>query len=97
MGRMARTIRALVPLILLVVAVPASPGDAGKRAGAPGRKNVSRGKTGYTLGEVKILGSAETPGVLFFLPRAKFRLLPYRMETDWKKKIRMDDKTVTGE
>jgi len=97
MGRMARTIRALVPLILLVVAVPAFPGDTGKWAGAPGRRNPAKGKTAYTLGEVKILGSAETPGVLFFLPRAKFRLLPYRMESDWKKKIRMDDKTVTGE
>jgi len=94
---MARTIRALVPLILLVVAMPAFPGDTGKRAGAPGHRTLAKGKTGYTLGEVKILGSAETPGVLFFLPRAKFRLLPYRMETDWKKKIRMDDKTVTGE
>lgn len=97
MGRMARATRALVPLILLVVAVPAFPGDAGNRGGAPGRKPLAKGKTAYTLGEVKILGSAETPGVLFFLPRAKFRLLPYRMETDWKKRIRMDDKTGTGE
>jgi len=94
---MARTIRALVPLILLVAAAPAFPGDAGNRPGAPGRKSPAKGRTAYTLGEVKILGSAETPGVLFFLPRAKFRLLPYRTETDWKKKIRMDDKTGTGE
>ncbi len=97
MGRLARAFRALIPLILLAAAAPAFPGDAGSRAGGPGRKPPAAGKKAYTLGEVEILGSAEHPGVLFFLPRAKFRLLPFREKIDWKKMIRMDDKSSTGE
>lgn len=97
MGRMAGTIRALVALILLVAASSAFPGEAGKTPAAPGPGKPSRGKKAYSLGEVQILGSAEHPGILFFLPRAKFRLLPYRAEIDWKKKILLDDKSITGE
>jgi len=97
MGRLAWTIRALVALTLLAAAKPAFPGDAGEKPLAPGTGTPARGKKTYALGEVKILGSAEHPGVLFFLPRAKFRLLPYRPETDWKKKILLDDKSLAGE
>jgi len=97
MGRMAWTIRALVALTLLATANPAFPGDVGKRPAAPGAGEASRGRKAYALGEVKILGSAEHPGILFFLPRAKFRLLPYRPEIDWKKMILQDDKDIAGE
>ena len=34
------------------------------------------------LDTVKIVGSPEHPAILFFLPRAKFRLLPLRPEPD---------------
>jgi hypothetical protein len=44
------------------------------------------------LDEVRILGSVEHPGVLFFLPRAKFRLLPVREEHDWRERILRDDR-----
>lgn len=97
MGRMARAILALMLPVLLGLAAPAWPGDATGRAGGPGQTGPVPGKKGYTLGEVKILGSAEHPGVLFFLPRARFRLLPYRPEIDWKKLIRMDDRITPGE
>lgn len=97
MGRMAGAACALVALILLATAKPALSGDVGKGAAAPRTGEPSRGKKAYTLGEVKILGSAEHPGVLFFLPRAKFRLLPYRPETDWKKRILQDDQSIAGE
>lgn len=97
MGRMAGTIRALVALTLLVAASPAFPGETGKTPAAPGPGKSSRSRKAYSLGEVKILGSAESPGVLFFLPRAKFRLLPHRAEIDWKEKILLDDKSIVGE
>ncbi|GAB4363495.1 MAG: hypothetical protein Kow00128_04300 [Deltaproteobacteria bacterium] len=97
MGRMARTIRALIPLALLVLSAPAFPGETGGRGGASGRMSPGPGRKAYTLGEVRILGSAEHPGVLFFLPRARFRLLPYRPEIDWKKRIQMDDRILAGE
>lgn len=48
------------------------------------------------LEAVKIIGSAEYPAVLFFLPRAKFRLLPLRPEPDAGSRILRDDK-LSGE
>ncbi len=39
------------------------------------------------LGEVTILGTPEHPGVLFFLPKARFRLLPPRGEADWRERV----------
>ena len=99
MGRTAGTIRALVALTLLAAANPSFPGeDAGGKRARPSAGKLPRGKTAYSLGEVKILGSAEHPGVLFFLPRAKFRLLPYRPpEIDWKDRILRDDRGLEGE
>jgi len=40
------------------------------------------GKGAVRLEEVRITGSPEHPGVLFFLPRARFRLQPLREGTD---------------
>lgn len=63
----------------LLLAASSLPGETGKgkpSSGAAGgsadRKDVRR------LDEVRIQGSVEHPGVLFFLPKAKFRLLPIR-------------------
>lgn len=63
--------------------------DAGRT-----ESGVKKGK--YSLGEVQILGSAEHPQVLFFLPRAKFRLLPLPENEEGKKIILLDDK-IKGE
>lgn len=42
------------------------------------------GKGAVRLEEVRITGSPEHPGILFFLPRARFHLLPFRPEGDGK-------------
>jgi hypothetical protein len=42
------------------------------------------GKGAVRLEEVRITGSPEHPGVLFFLPRARFHLLPLRTDGDTK-------------
>lgn len=98
MGRMAWTVRTLVALTLLAGANPAYPVEPGAKKPAAGKREAAPEKNRkYTLDEVRILGSAEHPGVLFFLPRANFRLLPYRPETDWKKRILLDDKSIAGE
>ena len=44
------------------------------------------------LDAVKIIGSAEHPAILFFLPRAKFRLLPLRPEPDPAARLLRHDK-----
>ncbi len=56
---------------------------------APGPKLK---KTEARLDAVKIVGSAEQPAILFFLPRAKFRLLPLRPESDRESRFLRDDK-----
>lgn len=97
MGRVAWRIRAAAALTLLAVALPAY--GAGPRGGAPEKRAASgtaRAKGAYDLDAVKIFGSAEHPGVLFFLPRAKFRLLPFRSERDWRRQLLTDD-TIMGE
>lgn len=84
-------------MTLLAVAVPAY--GAGPRDGRRGKASESsagRTKGTYRLDEVKIHGSAEIPGVLFFLPRAKFRLLPFRNDRDWRNHLLVDDK-IMGE
>ena len=73
----------LAALILLPAAgiasdppsVPPSP----KAAVAPGGRD---GKGAVRLDEVRITGSPEHPGVLFFLPRTRFHLLPLRTGKD---------------
>ncbi len=59
----------------------ARPSSRGEKAGGEAR-----------LDEVKIVGSAERPAILFFLPRAKFRLLPLRPEPDAGTRFLRDDK-----
>lgn len=49
------------------------------------------GKGAVRLDEVRITGSPEHPGVLFFLPRPRFRLLPPPAETEGKESFLRDD------
>ncbi|MBF8260199.1 MAG: hypothetical protein HW377_2573 [Actinobacteria bacterium] len=83
MGRMAGKIAAVTAAILLLLASSAF-GEAAK------------GKTVHRLGEVKIVGSVEHPGVLFFLPRAKFRLLPVRDRHGGTERLLRDDRRMRG-
>lgn len=60
--------------------VPASP----KPAAAAGSPAARDGKGAVRLDEVRITGSPEHPGILFFLPRTRFHLLPLQTEKDGK-------------
>ncbi len=105
MVRTARAIRLAAAVILLVAAStsfaadrPAA-GQSRPRREKPQARDAarpaSRGdrKTGEVrLDAVKIVGSAERPAILFFLPRAKFRLLPLRPEADAGARFLRDDK-----
>ncbi len=109
MVRAARAIRFTAALILLVAAsvsfgadrTPAGPSRR-PRGKAPARdagRPAPRGdrKAGEArLETVKIVGSAERPAILFFLPRARFRLLPLRPEEAPGTTLLRDDK-LTGE
>lgn len=53
---------------------------------------VGNGKGAVRLDEVRITGSPEHPGVLFFLPRARFHLLPLRAEGDGKDPLPAEDR-----
>ena len=61
------------------VAASSNPGAA--TSGSPAARN---GKEAVRLEEVRITGSPEHPGVLFFLPRARFHLLPLQTAVDGK-------------
>jgi len=105
MVRPARAVRvaAAVALILaasLSVAADRAPAGASRRArenpqkgdrAAPSPHGARKGGEAR-LDTVKIVGSAEHPAILFFLPRAKFRLLPLRPEPDPASLILRDDK-----
>lgn len=88
MGRMVEKI-VLAALILLPAAgvaadpppVAASSKPDSATAASPPARN---GKGAVRLEEIRITGSPEHPGVLFFLPRARFHLLPLRTEGDGK-------------
>lgn len=58
------------------------PGDAG-----PASSSGGGGKGPVRLEEITITGSPEHPGVLFFLPRARFHLLPLRDAEDSKEPV----------
>lgn len=91
--------RALVIAAAALIAFASAASGAGPKTGTKpdARRTESGRKEGkYSLGEVQILGSAEHPQVLFFLPRAKFRLLPLPENEEGKKTILLDDK-VKGE
>lgn len=49
------------------------------------------GKGTVRLDEVRITGSPEHPGVLFFLPRPRLRLLPLGTDTEGKESFLRDD------
>lgn len=87
MDRLGRKIAAAAVALLLLSAAAwaAGPPPRGKRKG-PDPKGAVR-----QLEEVKIVGNPERPDVLFFLPRAKFRLLPMRADADWRREILRDD------
>ena len=46
------------------------------------------------LEAVEITGSPEHPAILFFLPRAKFRFLPFRDKIEWKERILTETKEM---
>ncbi len=109
MGRLARAIRFAAGVILLLAASasfaadrsPAGPARRPreapqKRDGAAPSPRGERKGAEVRLDAMKIVGSAEHPAILFFLPRAKFRLLPLRPEPDPKTRILSDDK-LSGE
>lgn len=92
MDRVGRKIAAAAVALLLLSA-------AAWAAGPPprGKKKAPAPKSGYRqLEEVRIVGNPERPEVLFFLPRAKVRLLPMRTATDWRGEILRDDIEKSG-
>jgi hypothetical protein len=90
---MASAVIAVVAATLIGFASPAYGKEPKTKRKTNTRQTDSGRKRGDAmLGEVEILGSAEHPQVLFFLPRAKFRLLPLRDDEVGKKIILLDDK-----
>lgn len=88
MGRMVEKI-VLAALILLPAAGVAADAPPVERSTKPGSATAAPpsmrdGKGAVRLEEVRITGSPEHPGVLFFLPRARFHLLPLRTEGNGK-------------
>ncbi len=84
---------AFAVLLGLATAAPGAEPKTEKKRDARGTES-GRKQGKYSLGDVEILGSAEHPQVLFFLPRAKFRLLPMPETEREKKTILMDDKVM---
>ncbi len=104
MGRAARTIGIAAAVTLLLAAsvsfgADPSPSGASRRPRETGRKREAvrpaprgdRKRGEARLEAVKIVGSAEHPAILFFLPRAKFRLLPVRPEPAAETRVLQDD------
>ena len=88
MGRMVEKI-VLATLILLLgtgAAAEPPPAAASSKPGAGSAPSPAArsGNSAVRLEEIRITGSPEHPGVLFFLPRARFHLLPLRTEGDGK-------------
>ncbi len=87
MDRLApKVVAALIVVLFGVPSALAGPAQPKARRAAPDRKGTYR-----QLEEVKIVGSVERPEILFFLPRAKFRLLPMKSEADWREEVLRDD------
>jgi hypothetical protein len=84
-GRMVEKIVAAALILLPAAAISAgatpvaSPKAVPAATAPPAARN---GKGVVRLEEIRITGSPEHPGVLFFLPRARFHLLPLRTEGD---------------
>lgn len=87
MDRVGRKIAAAAVALLLLCATAGAAGPAPRA-----KKKAPPQRSGYRqLEEVRIVGNPERPEVLFFLPRARFRLAPMRAETDWRAEIVRDD------
>ncbi len=69
--------------------VPSSSKPAAAATGSPAARD---GKGAVRLDEVRITGSPEHPGVLFFLPRSRFHLLPLRTEKDGEESLSGEDR-----
>jgi hypothetical protein len=85
--RLAEKIPAVALIALLWAVAPTFAAAAGPEAAAG---KDPRGAV--RLDEVRITGSPEHPGVLFFLPRARFHLLPLRTEPDGSDALLRDDR-----
>ncbi len=105
MVRSARAVRIAAAVTLLLAAStsfgadrsPAGPSrrpreNPQKRESTRPIPRAERKRSEARLDAVKIVGSAEQPAILFFLPRAKFRLLPLRPEPGRESRILRDDK-----
>ena len=65
----------------------------GKPASGTDEPRVAADGTGAVrLGEVRITGTPEHPGVLFFLPRTRFHLLPPGQQPDWREELLREDR-----
>lgn len=109
MVRSPRAVRLAAGVTLLLTASLSFGADAppaGPPQGSPETRRNREGPAparagGRKAGEarldaVRIVGAAEYPAILFFLPRGKFRLLPLRPEPDPAARILRDDK-LSGE
>jgi hypothetical protein len=100
----AKTGAALLALTLLLGALPArgeAPAGAGGKAGksvaatkAKRPEGAERRRNPLQLEAVDITGTPEHPAILFFLPRAKFRLLPLRTGRDWSERLSTETKEM---
>ena len=87
MGRMVEKIILAALMLLPAPGVAADPPPVAASSTTQGSTTtasppVRNGKGAVRLEEIRITGSPEHPGVLFFLPRARFHLLPLRAEGD---------------
>ncbi len=82
----------LAAAVILFLAASSALGEAPRKPSSGKQPSRNAGKEVHRLDEVRILGSVEHPGVLFFLPRAKFRLQPVREAHDWKERILRTDR-----
>ncbi len=105
MGRPARAIGCAAAVALALAASVAFAADRAPAGAARRARDIPQKREGAVpsprgarkggearLDAVQIVGSAERPAILFFLPRAKFRLLPLRPEPDPASLILRDDK-----
>ena len=95
---MVRSVEKIVLAALILLPAAGIAADAppvaasSKPAPATASPPVGTGKGAVRLDEVRITGSAEHPGVLFFLPRTRFHLLPLRAEGDGKDPLPAEDR-----
>lgn len=78
-----------VALTFLLMAMPSFAAEAPK--GSKVGPKVGSGKDQQRLGEVTITGTVEHPGILFFLPRTRQKLLPPAPADDPKERVLRDE------